>query len=770
MSLSKAVEEKEVPEEWLPGDVILDTYEVISCVGGGTFGLVQRVRHEKWKIDMAVKTLKPAATLSENARAAFLKVCEGWIELGLHPHVATCYYIRELGGHLRIFTEFVEGGSLSEWIDDGKIKTLPMSLEIALQCLGGLSHAHRKGVLHRDIKPANCLMTLSGKLKITDFGITSAPGREATQGGAVGTPAYMPPEAWENGIIGPWSDIYSFGAMLFELCCGKLPFVDETEGVSTLRALHCEAPVPSPAEIKNTIPACLSEYIVKCLSKRPEDRYGSCEDAYAGLMAVYKECAGKSLSPVMPEEQSLLADGLNTRALAFLDLGKVPEALKCFDEALEVIPHHPESTYNRGLVLWRRGALDDEQCIRAMEEVCQSTPDDPMAGYLTALIHLERGDNEKALAILKKIPGKFEGYDRVQALIALTAEKGSAPSNLLKDSMVSYETLSASALCDSCEHLFFSTEKYMAGEGETMPIESWDTRRGERYRIFGVPNRICSLCLSHDENFVAASSSDTTVDIWEVESGCCAYRLEGHSSPVSRVLLSADDHLLLSLGTDSTLRLWDLAKRECLLILRQDDLYPGTLAATKDFKYAFTTSGDRNDMGTIMQWDLTRGRLARRIPGHTRTVTDIIISPDGKSIVSSGMDGTIRIWDMESGASVKTFAAPKTEFWTLAVTGDCRSIVSGDKNGAVAFWDFESGKIRQVLEGHTRLIRRILLIRGDKFLVSLSEDGSVKVWDRTPGISVGDYQGLEQEVLDITAMKDEDRLLISRSGTLGREE
>jgi len=764
MSRSAPVEGKGVPQLWLPGDIILDTYEVLDEMGGDASGRLLRVRHGKWNIDMVVRTI--TADISETARNALLRECDGWIELGLHPHVATCYYVRELGGRLRVFSEFVEGGSLSDWMRSGKIISLPMALEWALQCLGGLSHAHRRGMVHGDLKPARCMMTTAGRLKITDFFSIPPAEEETAQGALPCDTSYMPPERGDSsrGNVGPWSDIYSLGIMLFELCCGERPFDGKKGGHGEPGSRHDESPIPSPSEIRKSIPERLSHFILRCLAGKTEERYGNADEAQRELMAIYGELTGKPYRNGLPPEEGMGADSLNQRALAFLDLGKIPEALKCLEEALELVPFHAESAYNRSLVLWRRGALGDEQCIAAMEEVRKASPGDFMADYLTALVHMERGDFGNARAILGGITGSFEGCADVQEALSCLAGKCSFPSNLLRDLMISRENISASACWRHGEQLLFSTEKFMAGEGETMPVESWDTRKATRARIFGVPNQARSICLSGDENFVAASSLDTTVDIWEVESGRCACRMEGHSRPVGKVVLSADDHYLLSLGTDSTLRLWDLVKKECMSTMKHNELYPWTLAVTSDFRYAFTTTEERSDMGTILQWDLTRGRLARRLPGHTRVVNDILMSPDGTYIISASQDGTIRIWNFESGATVKIFSAPKAEFQTLAMTGDCRSVVSGDTNGAIAFWDFETGRIRQVLEGHTRLIRRVLLMRGDKFVVSLSEDGSLKVWDRAPGAPVAHYQGAEPGAHDVAAMKDEERLLVSEGG------
>lgn len=135
------------------------------------------------------------------------KECETWINLGLHPNIVSCYYVRTLGGIPRVFAEYVEGGSLKDWIDhkklyeEGKDKVLERILDIAIQFAWGVQYAHEQGLIHQDVKPANVMMTVDGTVKATDFGLTKAravvgesPNRDSQQSVLVSsggmTPAY----------------------------------------------------------------------------------------------------------------------------------------------------------------------------------------------------------------------------------------------------------------------------------------------------------------------------------------------------------------------------------------------------------------------------------------------------------------------------------------------------------------------------------------------------------------------------------------------------
>jgi hypothetical protein len=165
-----------LPREWQPGDVILDLYEVKEVLPPGGMGLVYRVHHRGWNVDLAVKCPKPEYYATQELKSLFVCECETWGNLGLHPHVVSCHYVRELDGIRRIFAEYVDGGNLQEWIktrrlyEGGPEKALDRMLDVAIQVAHGLEYAHEKGIVHQDVKPANVMMTSKGSVKITDFG------------------------------------------------------------------------------------------------------------------------------------------------------------------------------------------------------------------------------------------------------------------------------------------------------------------------------------------------------------------------------------------------------------------------------------------------------------------------------------------------------------------------------------------------------------------------------------------------------------------------
>lgn len=162
---------------WAPGDTVLGLYEVLDVVRDGGMGLVHRVRHRDWQVDLAVKTPRPDRVRTPDDRRRFENEAGTWVGLGLHPHTVNCVYVRTIDGLPRVFAEWVDGGSLAQAVRGGGLyegghrAALGRVLDIAVQMAWGLAHAHDSGLVHQDVKPANVMLQADGTAKVTDFGL-----------------------------------------------------------------------------------------------------------------------------------------------------------------------------------------------------------------------------------------------------------------------------------------------------------------------------------------------------------------------------------------------------------------------------------------------------------------------------------------------------------------------------------------------------------------------------------------------------------------------
>jgi len=154
--------------------LLLGLYRMEGEVAEGGMGKVFKVHHTGWNVDLAMKQPHAEMFETEEQKETFIHECDAWINLGLHPHIVACHYVREIDGIPSIFAEWMEGGTLSRWIKDGKVDSLEKILNVAIQFAWGLDYAHEQGLIHQDVKPENVMLTLEGDVKIADFGIANA--------------------------------------------------------------------------------------------------------------------------------------------------------------------------------------------------------------------------------------------------------------------------------------------------------------------------------------------------------------------------------------------------------------------------------------------------------------------------------------------------------------------------------------------------------------------------------------------------------------------
>ena len=406
----------EVPGTWEPGDRLLEQYEVRGILGEGGMGTVYRVHHRGWNIELAVKSPRPAMLDEAGGIEAFTAEAEAWVELGLHPHIVTCHYVRSLGGIPRVFAELVEGGSLTDWIEDGRLyegdpdAVTARLLDVAIQFAWGLGYAHEhgRGLVHQDVKPANLLLTADGVAKVTDFGLVGARPRVAAETGTGAslrveagryTPAYASPEQHAGKTLDRRTDVWSYGVSVLVMFWGDLTW-EYGWAVPPGVLEECAASGPVTAG-PPPLPASLAALLRACLQEDPDRRPRDFDAVADALLATYREATGVPYPRQKPEAGDLLADQLNNRALSLLDLGRTDDAERCFGEALAADPHHVEATYNAGLRAWRRGEITDLDLVARLEEVRTSHEGEWRDEYLLALVHVERGDAGSARELLE---------------------------------------------------------------------------------------------------------------------------------------------------------------------------------------------------------------------------------------------------------------------------------------------------------------------------------------------------------------------------------
>jgi len=264
-----------------PGSLVGARYRILGSAGEGGMGVVYKAEDNKLRRCVALKFLPAAIALDPEAKKRFLREAQAAAILD-HPNICPVYEVDEAESEMFLTMAFVEGRSLKERIAEGPLPLIEV-LNIAVQVCEGLKAAHERGVVHRDVKPANIMLNREGQVRITDFGLASLEGgADLTRPQTVlGTPAYMSPEQVRGEKTDQRTDVWSFGCTLFEMATDRRPFVGE-HAHDIRDGILNDAP-PDPASLRADIPPGLAEVILKCLRKKPEDRYQDFESLLSAL-------------------------------------------------------------------------------------------------------------------------------------------------------------------------------------------------------------------------------------------------------------------------------------------------------------------------------------------------------------------------------------------------------------------------------------------------------------------------------------------------------
>ncbi len=404
-------------------DLQLGPYQITEFVGAGGMGEVYRARDTRLGRDVAIKVL-PASVMADIERLHRFEQEARTVAALDHPNVVALYDVGTHEGAPYLVSEYLEGETLRELLHDGPLPQRK-AIEYAVEIARGLAAAHDKGVVHRDLKPENVFLTRDGRVKILDFGLAklaakqtaaAAVGEGATAsqtapGTVMGTAGYMSPEQVRGAVVDQRSDIFSFGAILYEMLKGQ-PAFKRDSSVETMNAVLKDEPPELAGGSLPTSPG-LQRIVQRCLEKRPEERFQSARDVAFAMDALTGSSGRQSLAApaARPRRAALF--------IATAGLGLVAVAAGAFvatwylSRRPTLRPAIRQLTFRKGTLARARFAPDGRTVVYAAEwnepvsrlySVRTDSPESqPVAAPPSGLLSISR-EGELAIALGQRSP------------------------------------------------------------------------------------------------------------------------------------------------------------------------------------------------------------------------------------------------------------------------------------------------------------------------------------------------------------------------------
>jgi WD40 repeat protein/serine/threonine protein kinase len=751
-------------------------YDILAEVGRGGMGVVYKARQLGLHRLAALKMVLAGAFASAQQRLRFHLEAELAARVQ-HPNIVQVYEIGSHEGQPFLAMEWVEGGSLADRLD-GR----PWPAAEAARLIETLAHAihaaHSQGVVHRDLKPANVLLVASGEWrvaseeggallatrhsplatlfpKITDFGLARPlagdPGLTKS-GILVGTPGYMAPEqaTGTNALVGPATDVYALGVMLYELLTGQLPFQGDS-ALEVLRAVTSVEPVP-PRRLQPGVPRDLEAIVLKCLEKEPGRRYPIALELADDLRRFLNDRPVKARRPSAAErlrrwarQNRGVAAALGVIALLLTGVAIASSLAALRFERLagerELARAAAESAAAEA---GRRGDAERWQRYRAN-----------MAAAAVALQLPNTGAARRALAAA---PEEHRGWEWLQfnsrlddarAILRVPGVPHSAafrPGGTLR------------------EALTFSRDgkRIAAGSPELGTVGVWDTATGREAGVLPRQGSYVQDMAFGPDDHLLVFTVDGMLRSWELsrDNGTILSRIPRQSTGF---LLSPDGRLLVGVQ-GKQVQLWDVTNGRKRADLPGEWLTGNSMAVfSSDGRHLAYSTEDH----AVHLWDVPAGAEARVLRGHSAYVRALAFSPDGKRLASGACypDNSVRLWSVPAGEAVAVLSGHQNEVYSVAFSPDGSRLASGSFDKTARLWDAVAGKLLTALKGHTGIVRRTTFSPDGKRLATASEDETVRLWNAADGELVAVLRG--HSGLVWTAVFSPDGALLASSSTDG---
>jgi WD40 repeat protein len=744
-----------------PRTVAVPGYEILNELGRGGMGVVFKARQIGLGRIVALKMILAGAYAGREQRDRFRAEAEAAAQLQ-HPNIVQVYEIGEHEGCPYFSLEYVDGRTLQDVLADG-LPPPRQAGELAEQLARAVAYAHGRGIVHRDLKPGNILLSFSREpppsapgalaggsrpneaaLKITDFGLAKRlddqHGRTRT-GAVMGTPSYMSPEqaAGKTKEIGPSTDIYALGAILYEMLTGVPPFRGPSVW-DTVQLVLTREPV-SPSHHNLHVPRDLETICLKCLQKEPAKRYAT---SLALAEDLRRFQAGEPIEarPVgwlergakwvrrRPAVAALLA--VTSMLLVALLVGGWVAVLQLYHGNRALVAAYKE--HHAALI-----RLNVSNGIHYLRE------GDLYASLLWFARGLQLEDDDRRrethrvriAAVLRECPRLsglwFHAADVTDVrfspdgrwVLTASADHTARVWNVATGA-ARFETplqhdqsiLRASFSADGAHIVTASADG---------TARVWDSATGRRLAMLaGHQDVVRDACFSPDGGQIVTAADDKTARVWDAATGKPVGAPLPHKGPVVRASFHPSGNQVLTASADRSARVWSLGTETPALVARLSHDAPVTDACfDRAGKQVATASEDR----TARVWNAATGQPLTVPLRHLGAVLRVAFSPDGQQLATASADLTGRIWDVQTGQAFVPALMHSAPVCCVAFSPDGLAVLTTSADNTARVWDSTNGRALTPPLPHNGSLSQACFSPDSRHIATAAADTTARVYD-----------------------------------------
>ena len=653
----------------------LQQFEISEVIGRGGMGVVLKAYDPHLQRSVAIKVLHAKFQQDPSAIERFCR--EGRAAAAVsHEHVVQMHQVARIEEDEIAFLimQLIDGKTLGDCLEEQSPMAPHEVARIGMQIAAGLSAAHEQNLVHRDIKPGNILIEKStGRVKLTDFGLAriSDEVNLTRTGMLLGTALYMSPEQAMGELIDERSDLFSLGAVMYEMATGKVAFHAPTS-IGVMKMIMDNKPA-APYEINPAIGKPTSDLIMQMLSKEPDKRPDSASDVARALASIVTE-----YGPISP---------LQVPAVSRSEVKRLSKETSVASRSMAIGGWLLASALLIGLAITFLTGNSPWSGNYSPRAGVASSPS-AFAAEGTVVLNSSTGNRKEVTGsfssvVLGENPGPVWSIDLANDGKTLAAGIGDGSVRLWDIDKEEVVRSFNAHIGNVWNVKFHPTLELFATAGDDTWVKLWDLKTFDLKQGWKLDNTVRAIAFAPDGKTLAAGDRDGGLHIYDVKTGQEIREIELENTTILGIDYSSDGKLLATVGSDKAVRVFD----------------SGTLEQRQSFT------------------------------GHKGPIYSVSFAPNSPMLASVGFKSDTWIWNADTGENVLQIEGQGGDNWAVGFCAEGQHLITGGQDGTAKLWSLEDGSLAATLYGHTAAVHDIALDHERKRIATSSRDGTIRVWD-----------------------------------------